>query len=469
MRLVNGFVVLTFCSIVFTQIGCGGSSGSASVSSLSQLPDPSSMVSTSTSSTSLIHAAVSGTAPLITSLTDTTVDQYFWNNVLAAINGTDYSGGTLSHKQMLAHEFWGGDVADGGPSGNGGCFMAQNVAQIFGNLLQAAGNACYMKNIPSVATGVTITPTPSGGNTHLFDQKAADTLVQISITPPAGGGGDNFPEKVFIKVFGTNTVGASDYKVQLYMCSGGSVNESDVFEVNNATLAYTQSNVSSHGTDGVFSTSVSATLASASGGLTFDSTKDRSVTMNGNQTNSGQTNLFKGKVTITSDNLLYALMNQKNSGNGQTFTNKNSSVAQFSGSDANTVRFLAAGFNGLNGNGTDGTGFIQNWSGAVEWHDTFYAAVAPANNDLYTKATATSLTTDSFFSSLTAPTADFSGLSCTDTADFAVTMDFSDPNVAAVRTQCDGNHQLGNGSYCWSGAAQQAQQTIMQLCQGSGC
>lgn len=466
MRLSTVFSTAFLASLSLVQISCGGAGG-ASVSSLSQLPDPASMVSTSTSSTGMSFATISGTAPLMMNL-KTDADTYFWNGLVAKIGAGSWSSLTLSERQNDAHSFWGG--VNGGPAGQGGCFMAQNTAQVFGRLLESAGSSCYMKNMPNAASGVTITPTPLGGNGGIFSQEAADKLVKVSVTGNTGegdGGGDGTMD-VFIKVFGSNTVTSDVYRVQLYFCKTGAVDGYETFEVNKSTLAYSASSVHKESNTSKFSSSVSAHLTSGtSGSLAFDPTKDREVTMNG----LFNTDTFRAKITITSDNLIYSLMNHSNSNGGNSFSDKISSVAQFSGDDANTVRFLAAGFNGYQSFTTSGGSDSHSFSGALEWHDTYYASIATSDSELYTKANATNLSTDSFFTESTSPNVDFSGLDCTSTADYRVTMDFTDGHVKAIKETCDGDHKVrgSDSNYCWGGSVQTAQQKVQNQCRTGGC
>jgi hypothetical protein len=441
-------------------IGCGGGGG-ASVSSLSQLPDPQGMVSTSSSTTGLSRATVSGTAPLITAL-KADADTDFWNGLIAQINDASFSSLDTETKRTKARQFWGGQVS--GPSGQGGCFMAQNVGQVFGRMLESGTSACYMKNMPSASSGVTITPTPSGGASNLFAQQADDVLVKVSIS--GSGGDEHQPEQVFIKVYGSKNVTSDVYKAQLYFCASGAVNGTEIWEVNKSTMAYTASSIHKDSDQAKFSSSTSATLKAGSGdALEFDTSKDRTVSMNGKFGTDG----FAAKITITSDNLIYSLMNHYNSGGGGgAFVDKNSSVAEFSGTDVNSVRFLAGGFSGLQKFGSFDS---RTYSGALEWRDTYYMSIDPASSSLYTKAAATDLSTDSFFTSLADPSVDFSGLSCDVTPDYTVTMDFSNSVVAAIRTSCEGKAKVkgSDNDYCWAGAVQQASQVIQTLCNSGGC
>jgi hypothetical protein len=472
MHLIRSTGLIVLGLFALSMMGCGGSSGSASVSSLSQLPDPASMVSTSTSSTGLSRAVVSGTAPLITDL-HSNADQYFWNGILASkLTSANFSALSSSDKSLYASEFWGGDFAHDGPSGQGGCSMAQNTAQVFGRLLESSGSSCYMKNFPSAATGITITPTPAGGNENLFAQAASDFIVKVNVTNDSEDGNESKSNTtVYIRVFGTDTVGSDVYKVRLHFCNDGATqaNGSESFEVNRSTLAFTSTSKHNE-TNGTFSSDVSAFLKAGSGtNLAFDPSKDRTITMKG----SFGSDTFASKITITSDNLIYSLMNHATSFNSQSWNDKTSSVAQFSGDSANTVRFLAAGFNGYQSCVGCGVGdFSHEFKGAVEWHTSYYAAVDTAASDLYTKAVATNLTTDSFFSESKTPDADVSSLGCDLTADYTVSLDFADSAIAAVKTQCDGDHKVRgeDNNYCWGGSVQTAQQVVQTYyCNNGGC
>ncbi|MEK6706255.1 MAG: hypothetical protein AABZ06_10745 [Bdellovibrionota bacterium] len=420
---------------------------------LSDLPNASDMVKTNTSSSNArvdlsqfrIGAsigdifAVSGTPPILSQINDNNADTYFWNGLVATFNQQNYNP-TQSEKQ----QFWGG--ADGGPGGGGACYMSQSVAQSFGRMLEAGTSLCYMRNMPTATSGVTLDTAIAAA--ELFSQQADDKIVKVAASMPGEG-----TMHVFIKVFGSNTVTSDVYKVRLWFCQNGVSDGSEEVSVNTASGVYSASSEHS-GQWGTGKSTISAYLKqNTAGAFVFDSSKSRTADSHFQ----GDWGTFKGNVTITSDDKIYAKMLNKNSYNNTEWINKNYTVASFSGSNLADLRFLAGGFKGA----SSGTGYSENsYSGGTEFQNTHY--VATNTSTLKTEAELLDFTTDSYYASITSPSIDVSSNDCSATPNINVTMDFADAAVAAISAKCEGEKLLENMNYCNSAAVQAAQQKTWQ-------
>jgi hypothetical protein len=423
--------------------GCGSSdsaSTSAALSSvgLSQLPSAASMVSQNSSSSAVIGDrdgvgySVTGTAPLVSAL-KANADTYFWNGLVATINGKNVNAITTAER----NQFWGG--VNGGPGGQGACAMAQSVGESFGRMIESGGSLCYMKNIPKLAS-FSVT---GGDKSTMFDQTAADKLVKIVAKM-----GPSQTQDVFIKVYGSDSVTSNIYKVGLYFCQSGSVTGVENIEVNKTTGTYSASNYHNE-SSGKGKMNVTAFLKqNADGTISFDASKDRTAS----STFSGTWGKFKADLTITGSNQIFTKMYNTSS----SWTNKTYSIANFSGSGISGLRFLEAGFKNYS---SDGGSNVNSYSGATEWQNTYYAA--STTNALKTQAEAMDLNSDSFFSSISDPSSDVSAYSCTATPDMTADLDFSIPAIATIQTTCD-SEKFSDYDMCWNNSVSSAMNKVFQ-------
>ncbi|MBI3535095.1 MAG: hypothetical protein HY072_06385 [Deltaproteobacteria bacterium] len=427
MKQVFIFIVLSVFVLSFA--GCGkktsdSSSGLSSVT-LKNLPSISDMAKTNSAAALASfdpYLAVSGTPPTLKSITDANADTYFWNGMVAAIN----TAGVASTSQK--DQFWG--VVEAAIGGAGACYMSQATAKSFELMLEAGTSQCYMKKMPTVASGVTI---DSGSPSTLFDQQTADRVVKVTTSDGM---------IVFIKISGSDSVTADVYKASLWFCNGSTVDGYEVFEINKTTGVFTANN-SHNDFSGKGTSSISASLkVGADGNITFDETKDRIA----EALYTGDWGTFHGGVTINSANKIYTKMYNKFG----TWTDKNYAVASFSGTSLSDLKFLAGGYKGESGDGVHNF----NYSGGTEFQNTYY--VATLTSALATEAGLMTFSTDSFYSSLTAPVFSSGSYSCSTTANINVTMDFSNAAVKAVQTECESD-RLTNYSYCNSAAVQAAE------------
>lgn len=425
--------------------GAGGTTETSKVKSITDLPAISTMVSTGTTSGSVsvaqsVGKTASGTAPLLTSISDDNIDSYFWNGLLAQIK----SAGSATEAQRSS--YW---------DGEGACRMAQTVGYAFQNILQGGTSLCYMQNAPKAANGVSVV-SGDAENSTVFNQGASNKIVKVVVSNQEGMSGD---ENVFIKVYGTgSTEGTSGYAADLWFCSSANaVTGYEKIRLDDTTFTST-----SVGNDfGNFVSTISAALTTdSSGHKIFDTEKSRSATVYFGPSDGSFT--FLGSVAIDSNDLLTARDYQTGTfGGGSTQTSKHSIFANYTGSTMDTLRFSAASFSLQDNYG----GSAQSITGATEYQDTHYVSVDTGS--LLTKAQAEDFSntiykgdTSSYTTALKA-TADFS---CTATPDVVVAMDFSQSGPKAVATLCENDFK--EMDFC-DGTAVGAVRNIVFANQGS--
>jgi len=453
------------CSIAFFAIAgititllsrCGGSSSStaASVSSLSQLPNASAMLSgtgangiSKSSFRNLIKylpginlQSVQGTPPTLISLAASNADTYFWNGLVSTIN----TAATCSAGNKT--KFWGGDTATPGPGGMGACQMASSTGEALGRMLGGTGTLCYMKGITSVSSGVTVTGSTQAA---VFTQGSANKTVKIAVTGfNEGRDGASRPQNmdVFFTIHGTDSIGSDKYKYTMYMCQNNAVTSTETLEVTKSTGVLTVTSADSRGSDRG-SMSVTAYLKASGSGFTFDPTKSRLADVS----YTGSWGTYKGNIEITSSDLVKG---KRWFSSGDWGSNKTYSVAAFTGSSVDTFRFAQACTKGISSNAAGN----QTWpyNSITEYRNTHYAAVA--SSDLSAQCDSFTIADDSFFTSNTVSSMDSTGLSCSATTDISVAMDFSNSAVDAIKDTCDGeSNKLANYSMCDGNAVRTAE------------
>jgi hypothetical protein len=441
-----GLTILAISTSLYI-VGCGNDSGGDSglgnsLNGLQSIPSVSSLVKAngSASSAGVINGlgnglsaiglqAVSGTPPTMLALSQssTLVDQAFFNGVVSAINTAQ----TATAAQ--ADQYW---------KGQGACWLGQSAAEGIGRLIQTGTSMCYMREIPKVSGAVTITSGSLDSVSNIFNQSATDRLVKIAVS----GDGEN--EDVFIRVYGTNTTGANVYRVNLYFCTNGSVTGSESMEVNKSTGVYTTSGSQSRDSQ-YGSYAVSAYLSAANGTVSFDASKERTMTA----AFSGSWGNFKGSVTITGGNVMRTKRYNSFTHQSTSGIDKNYSVASFTGTGISTLRFLDGASKGHSTWGGEGHGY----SVGTEYRDTRY--VDTASGDKYVEAAAVDFSSDSFYTSSLTVTAPTFTEDCNATPDIAASLNMSSAGMATVQATCEAD-RFDNYSMCNSSTMQSAQNYI---------
>lgn len=417
--------------------GSGGTGGSAAVNvqSITQLPDISTLVTTSSGSSSLA-AAVTGTPPLLKDLSESNIDSYFWEGLIATINATTASA--ITDEQRNA--FW---------EGEGSCRMAQAVGYSFQSIMQGMTSACYMQNMPGAANGVTVV---SGleNVSEIFNQGSSEKVVLVQVSDfPMPEGEAQGDEDIFIKVYGTDT--SSQYAADLWFCSGGSANSYETIRLSSSDVI-TLTSVHRESAENTFVDVVTGSLMEQDGELVFD--PDETRTANVYFGGTGMT--FLGSVEISSDQMTARNYQNGSFGEGPSSVMKHAIFAQYSGDSMDALRFLAAGFASEN----NFSGTYQVVTGASEYQTDHYEPVSTGtllgsaqaedfSESLYTGDAST-------YTSLINAISNFS---CTTTPDITVAIDFSQSGPIAIAEQCENEFREMN--FCDGGSVASARQKIM--------
>jgi hypothetical protein len=401
---------------------------------------PSSKNAVSTNSSSGVGAKFTGTPPLITGLPNSDITQIFWRpGIISAVNS-----GSPSQDQCLEYS---GRGANGTSAGEGACFLTQNVAQTFEQVLQAGTSLCYMRNMASAnvinsgAVSVVKGSAPNGSLENIFETPlGANRLVKIAIPTEEGS------ENIFISVNGSNQNSSKglSYGVKLWFCSG---NQTQAQE--SETITVSNENVMRHvslGKQGGFTgtSSVSAKLIKDGSNLNFDPAAKRTVTYIGGNSN------FSSKSELSIDPS--GRMDQKLLGSDSI---KLYGIANFIGSSLSTARLTSGGYK-----------FQTNTEAAksqsIEWLDSFYALFT--DSTILNELAQVDFSTDTFYSSLNITEPDFSDLSCSANADIELSLNMFSEAMVSVAQECEGE-RLQGGGFCFdTDALRQARQNASQAC-----
>jgi hypothetical protein len=427
-----------------------GNSLSSNLKTISNLPATTEIFNSNSGSAKILDKrlyAVSGTAPNLKDISSTNADSYFWNGLVAAINNAQSA--TEEQRQQFFGE------QDGGPGGEGACRMAQNVGFSMEPIIQSGISACMMKNIPTASSGVSIDDTSIAAS-DLFSQQPDDRLVKVLVNQ-----GANNTENVFIQIAGSNTVGSEVYKATLWFCddgSSGTPNDLEVTEINTSNGTFSSIN-QGEDSEGKYYYNIQAYLTTSGSEVIFDTSKDRtaSTKYSDNEFNS------KSDITINSANNIITKSYHTFSSGNDSFTNKDYSKSEFSGTGYDDLKFLQAGYKGV-GEITGSATESWNFSGGAEFQDSYY--VATTTNPLATEAGTFDFDTDSFFSSLDPLTVDMGTASCSATPDVTVTIDLNDPVLGQIAATCGATEIQGGAdhlNFCDGSSIQNARNYIWAL------
>lgn len=425
-------------------IGCGkattssGGDVAAALKGLQDIPSVANMVKENTAVQSGYRGlrlanryAVSGTPPTAKALVDsaTLVDSSFFNGSVAAIVAAQ------SATQTQANDYWQGQTA---------CWLYQGALEGLARMIEQGTSLCYMKNVPKQAGAVTVVSGTLPDPTTVFEQQAADRVVKISIAEMG------MNEDIYIKVYGSNTVGSDVYKISLMFCDGSTPKGSETIEVNKSTKVYSSTGQHSwqegQNTGKGLDTVLASLKVASDGSLSFDETKDRKFS----GIYSGTWGLSKNEVTINGSNEIRADRYNAWSWQENSGVDKNKIVALFSGSALKNILFYEGASSGVSSFGSES----HNYSGAVEYQNTKYVSVS--SGKYYDEIAAAALSGSFYTSSLTVPTFTYTE-TCAQTPDFVLSIDMSSSAMKAVQTTCEGDRFDGGHSICWSQDIQNAQ------------
>ncbi|PIR20356.1 MAG: hypothetical protein COV45_06160 [Deltaproteobacteria bacterium CG11_big_fil_rev_8_21_14_0_20_47_16] len=431
----------------------GGSSGSSSTttnaSSITQLPETSTLTSVASASGSLsasksLAKAVSGTPPKLSTISSSNIDTYFWNGLLSTIAGA----GSATASQVDA--FW---------EGEGSCRMAETVGYSFEQIMQAGGSLCYLQNVPSAASDITIV---SGSATveQALTQAVANQITKINVVQSGES------QTIFVKVYGTATdTGSSGYAADLWFCDDtNSVNGYEKVRLNSSAGELTITSTHSY---------------PAPFGLTPGQVDDFVGIMTGSVTRSGSNFIYdtsktrSGRVFYGPSNDSFVFIGSVSLDGNGLLTARNYQAGRW-GPDASSQVFKSAVFANLTSDSSsmDNLAFTEagfavdsqfentmTITGASEFQASYYVPVG--SSALLTLAQAEDFSEDLYsgtkteYNTIIAAKSDFS---CSTTPDYVVSMDFSKPLLAAVQTRCE--NDFSNMQFCNSTAVNNVRNTV---------
>jgi len=418
---------------------CGGSSGGANVNGLSGLPDASNLFAASSSS-SLSWAAVTGTPPLLTDLVDDP-DAYFWDSFLSTLH-SPLTFATNDDWRAAEKKLYGGGQ-DGDPAGNGACMMAATVGQTVRQL--SSNTMCYIKGM-SENEDAPIEPSV-GDRSSVFKQASSDKWVKVAVSGDEHGGNMN----VFIRVVGSDNLEGDKYKLELHFCESASVTGREVITVDRSTEAYNSTEYGSE-ENGTHQNSISAYLIKSGTGFDWDPAKGRTGESFFEGSYGGHSQKYKSKVTLDGSDLTARAISD-----GDFGVNKNYSLLSITGSGASSLRFLEGAFTNRNEPTCDGCN-SGTYSGQAQYNGSFYESTA--SGTYASEIAAYDISADSFFSEAigSVDTTSLTDVSCDQTVDYTITMDFSTPAVAALQSTCEDRAFDGEfNQMCWGSSFQSAQ------------
>jgi hypothetical protein len=388
---------------------------------LAKLPSVAEALAGPATAAGLAPAAVVGTPPTLLAIPDLSAANVFWApGVVDAIVAGNVSPGACA-------EFWGG-TQDGQSGGMNACRVAQTVGYSFGDILSGETSLCYMKNLPTSdnvdAGAVTLVSGsfPGDNPSRLFSVPGGDgsRVVQVHVTGEPEGA-----QSVFIRVYGsaTNAAAGNLYAADLWFCPVGQTTPRGFNRIRIGTDG--RYSVEDDGTEMVGSHAdvVAGFVSFVDGAIAYDTTRPRRAV----GAFSGDGGSSKTDHEIDPDDTIASKALNVYGGN----VDASYVVSSFSGTDADSLRFLAGAFKGANG---IGPGYV----GSTEFRSTFYAASPGAA--LESRLSAVDLATDEFYAAPASVTVDTSEFSCDATADVELALHFENPAAAAVKRTCE--HRL---------------------------
>lgn len=417
---------LMACSSGSSSSDDGGGSSVATITSLGELPQTTSIFNAEASASVSVATSktAAGTPPLVRDITPTLADTIFWDGLIALINGGE------DVTQQIAEDFF---------NGEGSCRMTQTTGYLIQELQMFGVSICYMQQMPDMSEGVTIDQAPSGvTRENIFDKRDADLITQVNANNmPAGQGGQTGDQTIFIKVYGNDsTTNATDYWIDLWFCANGTANGYEEVRVDGADGSVAQASYHTEEEGNFYANFAGSLTAAADGTVIYDPSASQTATVYDNFYG-----IHNGQVSVVG-NLLTGMEHAQELDQNQEVnaTRKILGLSEFTGTSVDTLRFVQGGFAGemVFGEGTD------TFDGAIEYQNTLYENVG-ANGQYYSDVQNYDFSANSFYSGTlampTEPATTLQGFSCSETPDVIVTMDGSDAGVAAQAANCESTFQ----------------------------
>lgn len=309
------------------------------VTSLSSLPDTSTVTASTTTALALGESdAVTGTPPLFSAITSDKMETYFTGTIsdlLASMKTAKASADWTTLKTKV----------ESFRAAGAKCQQVEDVARALTVLNENTSDLCYMQQAGAAGAGV-------------LDYVSGDKLDDGSFFKPKSDGTDVVRQITYgdsarvFKIFGSTAV-PSGYKVAFSRCVDSKPKDYVVVEVNNTAGTFVLSNNGGRPLQtGMTADDFSFTLQggllydSATATYKFDTAKDRSFSAKNYRVEATRTNTVNANITIAGDKITSLLfMKDVFSGvkdvNGasvtQTSVRKGINYANFGGSTVNDL------------------------------------------------------------------------------------------------------------------------------------
>ena len=453
------FFSFSFVSVLTLAIGCSstststatttedsGTESAVTVSSLDEIPNMDAMLTgaATTTSLSLLRYVTSGTPPALKDITSVTAPGLFWPS--ESVNGNliaDINEGTVDPTaSQVIDDFW---------NGQGACYFGQGVGYTMQAIQQTGTSVCYLKNMPNV-TGIV-------GDVEDLAPTAATRIVKVNATLPESEEGIEEEMSVFVRVYGTDEIGASQIDYDMWFCGSDPSSTPSGYEkvrINLETGAFTDTMAS---TDfGSFTAEAVATLTETSDGtVVFDSTTNNTFRFTQEALGLFGFN-YKADLTVTGDAVTIKERNVFVDEVGDENSDKRYADAVYAGA-GDSVAFVSGAYL-EQWTGPAGEENVQ--KGAVEYRDVAYIVDETlASFDLLSDTT---FADDSFYSGATSTIvadpeilAGISDFSCAVTADSELTIGVD--SIIELDVLCQ--QTFNDMNFCDSTAIQNARGAII--------
>lgn len=463
MRMNQGRIcsMMTALLAVSVTAGCGkkksddsSTSSATSVTSLSLLPDVSTILQSKSTTLTGESNAVTGTPPKFAEIgtadvttTKTNLEKYLSGSVATLLTQLQAAQGNWTTAKPLVDKFRDGQAK---------CQVIADAARSLQEMSERTSSACMMSKIGKAGSGVlTYVSGTQIADGSFFSPIETDVVRKVTMGGNGGGGADT----IFFNIQGTGTE-AGVFQIKLSFCKDGKSQGYDKIRVDNTagTVTYTTLHGGTETREGQTMTYksnavITAGLKASGSSYVFDADKDRVMTIANSNSATSNSHSMEGLIKISGDTLATKLiMSGSFTNNGQTMTNSNKSYgeAQFTGTTfADATIYQGAGrTKGTFNDGTHSNSMDQ--SVGFEFDNTATPQYNTKTSSSYiTNVAAMDFAADSLLSKA-APTApDLTSMVDTDCAQtpssvYSIT---KNANMEAAQAACD-NHFHGGDRLC---------------------
>lgn len=439
-------------------VGCGkkkstdeSTTSSTSVSSLSLLPDVSTILQSSSSTLTGDSDAVTGTPPKFAEIgtsdittTKTNLEKYLSGDIATIITDLTAAKGNWTTAKPIVDKF---------REGQAKCQVIADAARSLQEMSERTTSSCMMGKIGKAGidamTYVSGTKVTDGS---FFTPEDTDVVRQLSI----GGFGLEGADTIILNIQGKNTE-AGVFQIKLNFCSAGKSQGYDKIRVDNnaGTITFTTLHSGSEKRDSQTMTFksnavITASLKASGDAYVFDSDKARQMTIQNYNSSGTSTNSMEGLIKISGDTLsskLFMTGTFSNNGTSMTMSSKSYGEAQFTGSNF-TDATIYQGAGRRVGTFNDGTASnSMDQSVGFEFDNTATPQYKTITSSTYiTNVAALAFESDAILSKAAPGVADVTSMVDTDCSQTPASVYKMNQNAAtkAAKTACDNNFHGGD-------------------------